>query len=229
MDKSNAGRNKRIGGTRPAATLTLLLAAILSACETGGGGSRTVSVSGPGASRICNDYGSTRTCSGDRYNLTSPYTGRVIRKHEGIDIEYPPGTAVYSASFGKVVQTFRSRMMCGGTVVVAPEIYAPHPKNGGRSKIYVRYNHIVPRDDIYEYDRVKPGDLIGYVQDPAKTKKSGCIGPTAHLHFSMDHDIDDRGLHVNPHLYWADGPGKITCLAEGITVPEDKIVWPFAC
>lgn len=182
------------------------------------------------ASRICNDYGSTRTCSGNRYYLTNPFSGRVIRKHEGIDISYPPGTPVYSASHGKVTRTYRSSKLCGGRLVVAPEIYRPHPQHGKRSKVYIIYSHIVLRDDIYEYDRVKPGDLIGYVQDPAKTKKSSnCIGPIAHLHLAMDHDINERGFHVNPHLYWTGGSGRITCLSEGLTVPEDKIVWPFAC
>ena len=39
--------------------------------------------------------------------------------------------------------------------------------------------------------------------------------------------IDIKGL--NPHHFWADGPGKVTCFIPGRNYPENKITWPVRC
>ncbi len=36
-------------------------------------------------------------------------------------------------------------------------------------------------------------------------------------------------LDINPHQFWADGPGKVTCFKEGMIVPPGKAVAPVRC
>jgi murein DD-endopeptidase MepM/ murein hydrolase activator NlpD len=176
---------------------------------------------------LCADYGAIVSCSNRRYNVYSP-GGRVIRRHEGMDFAESPGTPVISATHGTVTTHFFGH--CGGFVIVETNIVRHNPYSGENSVIYARYVHVEPHEELGYFQEVKPGDVIAYVQDPNDIPgRNQCVGDIAHLHYSMDFSIHDIGKHIDPNLFWVDGPGKVTCYREGMVVPPDKAVAPIRC
>ena len=107
-------------------------------------------------------------------------------------------------------------------------IRLPHPKSGEIARgIFTRYVHVKPDLALGYLQEVKVGDTIGTIQ---KLSEGGvCSGDFTHVHFSMDLTRHDVGLHVNPNDFWVDGPGKVTCYRDGMSVPPDKIVAPLRC
>lgn len=174
--------------------------------------------------RICADYQATIACSGGRYGFVSP-TGRYVDSHEGIDFRAAPGTPVIAASHGMV--TWISASVCGGYIVVETPINTYSRQAGKELNLYARYTHLAPDGRLSIGDEVKPGDLLGHVQDFSNLDP-GCAGRVSHLHFAL-HFGGDEAAHVSPHDYWLDGPGIVSCYAPETPVPQDKLVAPIAC
>ena len=123
-------------------------------------------------------------------------------EHDGIDIVAPAGTPVIAAAKGRVVIS-RLTMIRGHSIVVE------HGRNADGDLVRTEYVHLKKRL-VREGDEVARGGQIGEL---------GMTGATAgypHLHFMVDlvdtEDVPERSKAVNPHLYWANGEGVVTCL-----------------
>lgn len=180
----------------------------------------------PGGSLICSDYRSTRGCDGGKYSAL-PASGRVITRHEGIDFKASPGTDVISATYGTIHAITGS--FCGGIALVETDIIVKH-EGYNPLPLFARYAHIEPSLNLRRKMPVRPGDLLGTVQDPNTIAGKGrCVGRVPHVHFALHLFPRAEQLHYDPHEYWADGPGKVTCHDAGKPVPKGKIVAPLRC
>lgn len=177
--------------------------------------------------KICPDYNSYTNCQGSQYRIVSKARNTVITRHEGIDFLGAPGTEVISASHGKVFLVEHAE--CGGGIVaVASEIFDIEEVSQQKKRIGIRYVHINPK--VKKGDVVKPGDVIGSIQDPNDPSVNDqCVGMFAHVHFEMLFQYYPVKLHISPHKYWMDGPNKLSCYKNGIEVPTDKIIAPVLC
>lgn len=90
------------------------------------------------------------------------------RRHEGIDIFAPRGTAVRSTTEGVIAQIGSNRL--GGLVVwvVGP----------GRQSHY--YAHLARTADIYRGQRIEAGTVLGYVGNTGNAR-----GTSPHLHYGI--------------------------------------------
>lgn len=96
---------------------------------------------------------------------------------------------------------------------------------------------------VHENEFIKRGQLIGRLGDNAKNRK--CVYGFRHLHLQLGREVQPKeqrehywgnkyflrdGDHgPNPHHFWADGPGKVTCFVPGRNYPKGKITWPLRC
>jgi peptidoglycan LD-endopeptidase LytH len=90
------------------------------------------------------------------------------RRHQGIDIFAPKGTAVSSTTRGLVFRVGENRL--GGNVVW---IFGP-----GRQMHY--YAHLERFGEFQPGDFVMPGDVVGYVGDSGNAR-----GTAPHLHYGV--------------------------------------------
>ena len=89
---------------------------------------------------------------------------------------------------------------------------------------------------------VKRGQLVGRLGN--NHKRFGCIAGVRHLHLQIGREarmtnrgnawghvrfLKDGKRGVNPHLYWADGPGQVTCFRKGESYPKGAITYPLPC
>jgi murein DD-endopeptidase MepM/ murein hydrolase activator NlpD len=114
------------------------------------------------------------------------------RQHEGVDIMAPQGAPVLAAADGEIVRFWNSER--GGVTVYQAD-------DSGQLVYY--YAHLSAyADNLKEGDRVRQGDVIGYV---------GATGnaTTPHLHFEIQRTPDARrwwnGRAVNPYPYLTSG------------------------
>ena len=114
------------------------------------------------------------------------------RRHEGIDIMAPQGAPVLAAADGRIVRFWNSEL--GGL-----SIYQADAE--GETVYY--YAHLSGyADRLKQGDRVRQGDVIGYV---------GATGnaTTPHLHFEIHRVSDPRrwwsGQAINPYPYLTRG------------------------
>jgi murein DD-endopeptidase MepM/ murein hydrolase activator NlpD len=114
------------------------------------------------------------------------------RQHEGVDIMAPHGAPVLAAADGEIVRFWNSER--GGVTVYQAD-------ESGQLVYY--YAHLSAyADNLKEGDRVRQGDVIGYV---------GATGnaTTPHLHFEIQRTPDARrwwnGRAVNPYPYLTSG------------------------
>ncbi|MEW5929166.1 MAG: M23 family metallopeptidase [Gemmatimonadota bacterium] len=110
------------------------------------------------------------------------------RTHEAIDIHAPEGTPVVAVADGQIVRLHQGAL--GGN-----SIY--HVDEDGRARYY--YAHLERyADGLAEGQRVKRGDVIGYVGDTGNAQPGDF-----HLHFSVSLLNDARqwwkGTPLNPY------------------------------
>lgn len=160
---------------------------------------------------LCNDYGSYRNCVGGNY-----IPGRW---HQGLDFGGSSGTPVISATYGEIVAA--SPDACAGFLIT---VKTPIRLNTGET-LYAMYAHAKPVDDTRPSRAIKPGDVIGHIIPLLGTV---CYMSRTHVHLELRIE-NDRSRTTNPHQYWADGVGKVTCFRAGATVPQDRIVAPIRC
>lgn len=123
--------------------------------------------------------------AGDLYDSWGDARGEQ-RSHEGLDIHAEAGTPVLAAADGEIVKFFDS--IPGGTTI--------YQMSEDRNFIYY-YAHLESRENgVSEGDRVRQGDVIGYVGS------TGNAGETPHLHFEIQRSEDGRswwrGDAINP-------------------------------
>jgi murein DD-endopeptidase MepM/ murein hydrolase activator NlpD len=171
-----------------------------------GGGCTSIS------SRICSDYRSAWGCLSNTRGDT----------HTGIDFRARAGTEVISATHGTV--TARTFSECAGHgVVIRTDIIARHEDVEGQ--IFANYIHVEAIEDLKIAQKVKPGDVIGRV---IPLRRTLCYGTVEHVHYEL-RVRNQAKRHVNPHQFWADGPGNVTCFREGVSVPPGRATAPLRC
>jgi murein DD-endopeptidase MepM/ murein hydrolase activator NlpD len=163
------------------------------------------------AQDLCSDYQSRSNCIHQRRPV-----------HNGIDFGGVAGTEVISATHGTV--TKRNFDECSGHGLTVKTDFS------GRSgdiegPVYVRYAHVEGYEYIKPGRPLKPGDPIGRT---IPLRHTPCHGSREHVHYELRVNADPK-LHINPHAYWSDGPGKVTCFRDGMTVPPGKAVAPIRC
>lgn len=127
--------------------------------------------------------------------------------HDGVDFAAPAGTEVVSSSFGKVL-TIHNDRQAGLTILVEVPgtdysvVYAHLSAAGLGGDEF-----LTKTADVWKFQEVKPGDRIGQIGD---SRRLGLVS-TDHVHLSVRISRGDRADHTNPHRFWYDGPGKVTC------------------
>ena len=154
--------------------------------------------------------------------------------HQGIDIAGNKGQLVLAASDGKVLEATVEK--CWG-----PTIAIDHGKGLDGKKIIALYGHLgemlVTADE--QVTRGQPIGSLGDNQDVFD-----CIAGLRHLHFQIGRNYRDsyKGTYwgwayflkdgnkgVNPHLYWSDGPNKVTCFKPNTKYKLGSITYPVPC
>lgn len=163
------------------------------------------------AQDLCSDYLSPINCVGKRRQV-----------HHGIDFGGVAGTEVISATHGTVVK--RNFDECSGHgLTVKTDFRALHDDKEG--PVFVRYAHVEGYERVVPGLKLKPGDPLGVTVALRHTK---CLGSREHVHYEL-RVFGNSKRHINPHAYWAEGDGKVTCYRDGMTVPPGKAVAPIRC
>ena len=171
-----------------------------------------VAAAGPAlAQDLCSDYQSGTNCIGKKREI-----------HRGIDFGGVAGTEVISATHGTVVS--RNFDECSGHgLTVRTDFRAAHGDKEG--PVLVRYAHVEGYAQVLPGLKLKPGDPLGTTIPLRRTR---CHGSREHVHYEL-RVLGNPQRHIDPHPYWADGPGKVTCYVDGMTVPPGKAVAPIRC
>ena len=154
--------------------------------------------------------------------------------HQGIDIAGNKGQLILAASDGKVLEATVEK--CWG-----PTIAIDHGKGLDGKKIIALYGHLgemlVTTDE--QVTRGQPIGSLGDNQDIFD-----CIAGLRHLHFQIGRNYRDsyKGTYwgwayflkdgnkgVNPHIYWSDGPNKVTCFKPNTKYKFGSITYPVPC
>jgi murein DD-endopeptidase MepM/ murein hydrolase activator NlpD len=163
------------------------------------------------AQDLCSDYLSHTNCV---------YKSRPI--HHGIDFGGVAGTEVISATYGTFVR--RNFDECSGHGLTVRTDFAASDASG-EGPVFVRYAHVEAYPSLKTGQKVKQGDALGTTIPLRNTR---CHGSREHVHYELRIQADPN-RHINPHAFWADGESKVTCYAEGTTVPPGKAVAPIRC
>lgn len=125
--------------------------------------------------------------------------------HEGIDIIAAAGTPVLAAAPGTVIGSFFDPLY-------GNQVKIDHGRDEKGRAVQSRYLHLRQRM-VRKNDRVSRGTQIGTLGRSGITAAG-----IAHLHFEVlraDIAGDRRMLPKNPHIFWANGPGAVTCFFPG--------------
>ena len=153
--------------------------------------------------------------------------------HQGIDIIGPANQQIIAIADGKVLEATIEDCW-GGTLVI------DHGKSFDGKNLIVIYGH-VGEFLVNENDVVKRGDLIAKL--PIKVNYR-CMARVRHLHLQIGqryckkeekdnwgckYFIKDFYRSLNPHLYWAEGPNKISCFIKNKDYKKGTITFPLPC
>ncbi len=155
-------------------------------------------------------------------------------RHQGIDIRGPNRQAIIAVADGRVLD-FEVGSCWGPTLMV------DHGVGFDGKRLIVLYGHL-GEALVRKGQTVSRGQLVGRLGN--NHFKFRCISKVRHLHLQIGRTprLTDRGRFwghvrylkdgkrgVNPHVYWADGPGRVTCFREGETYPKGTITYPVPC
>ncbi|WP_164658491.1 M23 family metallopeptidase [Tropicibacter sp. Alg240-R139] len=157
-----------------------------------------------------------------------------IERHQGIDISGRNGMAVIAAADG-VVRDVEIAECWGPTIVI------DHGLGFDGKALIAAYGHL-GSVSVKPGQKVKRGQPIAFLGDNHGT--FDCVVGIRHLHFQLGRKwrsgakgsywghvrflIDGRSA-VNPHRYWADGPGRVTCFRPGPTYRTGTLTYPAPC
>lgn len=208
---------------RPALSLTLSTLIAASGCATTDatfpvivGASMTKSDVRP-----CSDYASYSSYTGNSYYIQNPESGKVIRRHEGIDFCTQSGAEVIAPANGTVVVVDPNNPYRGGRVTIRTHI--EYRDNAVSHTLHLDMLHITPKSDLKVGDTVKAGQAIGYVEPPGKLE----IGPQSHVHLSAGPTYMTWEVHTDPNRFWQKGPGVVSCFNPNNPPSDAQIVAPI--
>jgi len=159
---------------------------------------------------------------------------RRTSRHQGLDVGGPNGMPILAAADGIVVETDIGT--CWG-----PTVVINHATGVDGKPLIAAYGH-VGAIKVKAGQRVKRGQIIAALGNNHKDFK--CIYGVRHLHLQIgrQHRSGPKGTYwghvkylvdgkkgVNPHAYWADGPGRVTCFRKGATYPAGTLTYPAPC
>ena len=179
----------------------------------------------PGAPKIDSGFGSYIGINGgDREDA-----------HQGIDITGNEGQEILAVADGTVLEATVEK--CWG-----PTIAVDHGNGIDGNKIIALYGH-VGEMLVAEGDVLQRGQIIARLGNNQYNFE--CIWGVRHLHFQIGRKYRDRfnkGTYwghsyfledgeegINPHLYWADGPNRVTCFEAKKKYKKGTITYPFPC
>ncbi len=148
--------------------------------------------------------------------------GNFLGIHEGIDISGEIGDPILAPAPGAVVASQHS-WLWGNTVRI------DHGRDEHGRYVQTMYLHLTERR-VELGQRVRRGQQIGTMGITGAS-----AGNPTHLHFVVyagpAADFSSRHQPVNPHLYWADGVGVITCYDGTRRIPERplRFTYPVSC
>ncbi|MCP4187596.1 MAG: M23 family metallopeptidase [Gammaproteobacteria bacterium] len=136
--------------------------------------------------------------------------------HAGIDVVATVGAVVLAVAPGEVTAV-------AGDLLSGKRIVIDHGKDRSGSIYSTRYFHL-DSQLVKIGDQVKRGQIIGRVGD------TGLLAPYPHLHFEL-HRGYGFGHAVNPHEYWLDGPGIVTCFMPytSVQTSQFRMIYPVKC
>lgn len=175
-----------------------------------------------GAPVIISDYHSTVGSNG---------LGR-SGKHRGVDIFEEVGSPIIAAADGIVVRAKVDK--CWG-----PTLLIKHGKDRQGRTFYALYGH-VKNFAVKKGQKVKRGQKIAEMGNDIFTS---CGAGFHHLHFQISYNprkvpvlgwgwanfVRDGFNAPNPHDYWEDGKGKITCFEQGRKYSASGLTYPVPC
>jgi murein DD-endopeptidase MepM/ murein hydrolase activator NlpD len=177
-------------------------------------------------SGICSDYLSRTNITGQPYYFKERDTGRVQRRHIGIDFCAKPGTPLLAVADGVVDRIEQDHPDVGGVIVIRSNFfYKKEDPQAPLEHIYFLTAHIVPDPELKPLHFVTAGQVIGKIRKGDRPAYS-----IPHVHLTASYcRYDLTRCHINPHTYWQNGEGKVTCFDPAKPVPKDKIVAPIPC
>lgn len=117
--------------------------------------------------------------------------------HEGIDIIDKSGTPVIAAASGVVIES-RYEFFFGNQIEIS------HGVDEYGKPVITRYLHLKER-------LVHKGDIVSRGQQIGMLGRTGLLaGGILHLHYEVRVGVGQNNS-INPHKYWADGIGVVTC------------------
>jgi len=142
--------------------------------------------------------------------------GDAPNAHVGLDVVATVGAPVLAVAPGEVTAV-------SGNLLSGRRIVIDHGKDRSGTGYSTRYFHL-DSQLVKIGDQVKRGQIIGRVG------ATGLLAPYPHLHFEL-HRGDGFGQAVNPHEYWLDGPGRVTCFVPNTSVQASqfRMIYPVKC
>lgn len=154
--------------------------------------------------------------------------------HQGLDIGGANGAPIIAAAPGTVLETDVGT--CWG-----PTIVINHGPDPDGKPLIAAYGHLGDML-VTPGQKVKRGQQIGRLGNNHEEYR--CISDVRHLHLQLGrkHRPEPKGSYwghvkylvdgkkgLNPHAYWADGPGRVTCFRPGTRYPKGTLTYPVPC
>jgi len=128
--------------------------------------------------------------------------------HPGIDIVGERGTPILAAADGTVLRSAFDPMFGNQVSIIH------HQKSNGKT-IKTNYYHL-DQKSVIEGDRILMGDQIGGLGT------TGVLASFLHVHFEVRENIDGQWKPLNPHFFWVDGIGRVTCFSEQARAKSER-------
>ena len=152
-------------------------------------------------------------------------------KHRGVDMFAEIGSPVIAAADGVVIRAKVDR--CWG-----PSMLISHGLDKVDKPVYALYGH-VKNFKVSVGQKVKRGQQIAEMGNDIFTS---CGAGFHHLHFQVSYNpqripfgwgwasfVGDGTSAPNPHNYWENGAGKVTCFDEGKSYDKSGFTYPLPC
>jgi len=138
--------------------------------------------------------------------------------HGGMDVWAKLGTPVIAAAPGRMEQSYYEPMY-GNHVII------DHGTDETGMRVLTEYKHL--------HDRLaEPGDMVRRGQQIGTMGATGFLGMAVHLHFEVQRGTTRlKARPLDPHLFWADGIGMVTCFDASKTWPDRPFAttYPVPC